>query len=401
MVGVAELLRRDERVVAVVAATTENGAPEVFEVEVVRVVDEPEPATGDRQQATGNERATGSVRSAAGMGGRVPEGVETGRPENGRPETAPRGPGSPYMHMRGPEFRLSDEGADAIFDHPLGPPPQVPRSGKLENAPGGRAAIHDPVAEIEVERDGTVHVNRTPDIDIHLDLPLPSLSALRDPEKALRGTLKEIGKGISDWYDDPYKEERKPAPADMPDHLKAVPGQCDEVGALNCEPEPMPQPHGIKIASGKMDLTAYLARKFGVGDVYSSRKRALLDATIAERADRGGTFRGEQLARSAEIMRVNLERMWAVTPEAAARREALFTMWDECAEGDGPLGEAGERARIVVIGWIVAHLPRGSAGAYSEADIARLSVGRASKQAFDPYAAVVDRGGDGSAGSAR
>src|SRR5205085_8210368 len=101
---------------------------------------------------------------------------------------------------------------------------------------------------------------------------------------------------------------------------------------------------------------------------------------IEERAERGGVFRGEQLARSAEIMRKNLARLWAATADPAARRDALFTLWDECAEGEGSLGPAGQRARAEVIGWIRAYLPRGSAGGYSDAEVARLSARRSSQQ---------------------
>jgi hypothetical protein len=302
------------------------------------------------------------------------------------------------MHMRGPELHLSDADADRILDNPEAPPTPVPKSGRLESAPGGRGVIPDLVATMEVERDGTVHVHDAPDADIHFHVPLPPLT-----ERDLTVKRHELGQFLSDWYADPYKETRKGPATDLPEHLLAVPGQCDEVGGLNCEPGPKSSPGTVTVASagGTADLTAYLMRKLHVGDPYASRKKKLLEATLAERAEKGGVFRGEQLARSTELVRRNLQRLWGTTSDPAARRDALFTMWDECAEGEGALGEAGERARAEVIGWIRTYLPRGATGAYSDDDLARLARARSSKQAFEPYAAVVESDGVGSAGSAR
>ncbi len=290
------------------------------------------------------------------------------------------------MHMRGPSFTLGDGELDAILDNPQQPPPQVERSGRLESAPGGAAVVHDAVTTVTVERDGTAHFHDKRDIDIHFHLPLPSLGWLRDPERAIRETREELGKNLRDWYEDPYKQMRKGPATDLPDHLQAVPGQCDQWGALNCEPEPMPPPNTV--ASGKLDLTAYLMRKFHAGDPFEARKRALLDVTRAERIERGAGARAEQLAHSAELMRRNLEQLWRVTRDPAERRAALFAMWDECAEGEGPLGEAGERARAEIIGWIRAHLPAGSADAFTAAELADLAAHRASHQDFAPYEAA-------------
>jgi hypothetical protein len=84
-------------------------------------------------------------------------------------------------------------------------------------------------------------------------------------------------------------------------------------------------------------------------------------------------------------MRQNLERLWASTRDPAARRRALFELWDECGEGSGPLGEAGQSARGQVIGWIAVHLPAGSADAFTAGEIASLDAHRSSKQHFAPY----------------
>jgi len=128
-----------------------------------------------------------------------------------------------------------------------------------------------------------------------------------------------------------------------------------------------------------------LMRKFHAGDPYEARKRALLDVTRAERIDRGATARAEQLAHSAELVRRNLEQLWRATRDPVERRAALFAMWDECAEGEGPLGEAGERARAEIIGWIRAHLPQGGPDAFTAAELAELATHRSSHQQFEPY----------------
>jgi hypothetical protein len=278
--------------------------------------------------------------------------------------------------MRGPTFSLSDGDLDRILDHPQAPPPAVYRSGRLESAPGGTGVIHDPVTRVTVEADGTAHFHDAKDFDFHVRIPVPTLDGLRE-------TGREIGNGLQAWYADPGALSRGGHATDLPEHWKAEPGQCDHWGDSMCVPEPMPPPNTI--ASGKADLTSYLMRKLHVGDPFASRKLALLDATRPERLEQGAAFRAERLAHSAELMRRNLERLWATTADPITRRETLFALWDECAEGEGPLGEAGERARAEVIGWIGAHLPRGSPGAYSDAELAELASRRASRQQFAPY----------------
>src|SRR5262249_57020290 len=102
---------------------------------------------------------------------------------------------------------------------------------------------------------------------------------------------------------------------------------------------------------------------------YASRKLKLLDDTRDERAALGAQHRAEDLTRAAEIMQRNLETVWRATADPVERRDALFALWDECGEGDGPIGEAGERARKMVIGGVRAKLPAGAAGAVTRGDV--------------------------------
>jgi hypothetical protein len=283
------------------------------------------------------------------------------------------------MTMRGPELHLDAAALEAIAGHGELPAP-IRVSGRLENRPGGSGVVHDAVATMTVERDGAAHLESMPDIDIHLKLPvLPDI----------RQDLRDIGQDVAEWYADPYAGERYNRTMDLPQHLQAVPGQCDTYGDGMCDDAMAPEAKATKnplsndggatpIAGGRLDLTAYLARKFHVGDQYASRKLKLLDDTRDERVARGTEFRADQLARSAELMQRNLE-MLATLP-ASELHEALFELWDECAEGD-----AGDRARAQVIGWIGAHLPDGHTGEFTAAEIAALDAHRASRQHFSPY----------------
>ena len=70
----------------------------------------------------------------------------------------------------------------------------------------------------------------------------------------------------------------------------------------------------------------------------------------------------------------------------AARRDALFELWDECAEtGPEQLVTAGREARKLVVGVIRARLPAGSADAYSSDELVALNKTKQSKATFAPY----------------
>jgi hypothetical protein len=281
------------------------------------------------------------------------------------------------MRMRPAGWSRGDAGLAALAAAGAPPPPPVRESGRLEPAPGGEGVIHDQVTAVSVERDGTAHFHDEPDADIHLS---PLLHAFGSFTELRHG----LGSMIDRWYADPYATARGGRFEDLPPDEKAVPGACDHFGECAMAPSTPPQGRApdmatVPVAGGKLDLTGWLMRKT-VGDPYASRKRALLDATIDERAARGATVRAAQLDRSVELIRRNLGHLWATEHDPAARRAALFLMWDECAEGDGPLGEAGARARAQVIGWIHAHVPEG----YSPDELAALNAHRQSAQPFVP-----------------
>jgi len=288
--------------------------------------------------------------------------------------------------MRGPDLRLGPETVDRIVRGVGRAPERIARSGRLESAGGGRGVIHDAATEVTIDRDGTVHLHDKDDVDVHWDIHLPT------PDRIKEG-LAQAGRDIATWYGDPYAKARVGPSQDVPRDAAATPGDCDHWGDL-CnidltqrydEVSELQRTGGGSIAHGKLDLTALLMRKLGVGDAYASRKLKLLDDTRDERAALGAQHRAEDLARAAEIMQRNLETVWRATQDPVERRDALFALWDECGEGEGVVGEAGERARKMVIGWIRAKLPAGSPDAFTPDEIVRRSAHRRSTQPFVPY----------------
>jgi hypothetical protein len=268
-------------------------------------------------------------------------------------------------------------------EHPL--PQPVKPSGHIRQH-GRESEIDDAVAHYRVHGDGTVSIENKKDIDLHWKIHIPT------PSRILR-FVHDVGREVGDWYEDPYRDAHVGTTSELPAHLQAVPGSCSSWGDPMCDADapvkitkPMDGSKGgtIPVLGGGMDITSWLYRKY-VGDPYSSRKLKMLDETRAERAQAGAVHRADQLARSAELMTRNLEALWRATGDPALRRRALFELWDECTEGKSSAGQAGERARAMVIGWIRAKLPAGSAGAFTADEITRLDAHRTSKQHFTPY----------------
>jgi hypothetical protein len=131
------------------------------------------------------------------------------------------------------------------------------------------------------------------------------------------------------------------------------------------------------------DLDAIVMRAHGM-DPYAWSKLHFLDRTRDARAELGRRHRSEQLARSAELMLASIDQVWSSLRDPAARREALFELWDDCAEtGDAELLAGADAARRTVIGAIRGRL-RG-AEAYTPGELARLNARRTSAAQFAPY----------------
>ena len=350
---------------------------EPIEVEVLDLPARDVPADGIERGAIASRAAPVAHRAA------VASGVTAPAPDAPAPGTRPSG--ARWLAMRGPALALGERAVDEIARAGR-PPERVAKSGRVEPSGGGTAVIHDDVTDVTVERDGTVQLHDRPDIELHWDLHLPS------PDQIKR-ELKRSGTEIAKWYADPYAKAHVGSAQDVPRQFAATPGACDrwddpcsrELRERDRRVDSLERRRRGSVAHGKLDLTSALMRAVGVGDAYASRKRKLLDDTRAERAELGAQHRAEDLARAGERMQRNLEVLWRTISDAAERRDALFALWDECDEGDGTLGEAGQRARLLVVGWIRAKLPSGSPDAFTTDEIARRSAQRRSIQPFAPY----------------
>jgi hypothetical protein len=322
--------------------------------------------------------AIGTSRGAAPMSsGTEPQAAAATTEATGTDATK-----SGLMHMRGADLTLDSAAAERIAHAPQAPRDEAKKSGKLENKPGGGAIVHDTVTTMTIDQDGNAHFEDKPDIDLHFHLPIPKLWDVDE-------IRQDLGHDLTEWFKDPEAGKRFGRTQDLPRHLQASEGACDGWGNTMCDDPLAPEiekrvREREKVSGGLFggmaDITAYLHRKF-VGDPYASRKLKLLDDTREERIAIRTAHRAEQAARSAELMRNNVERMWSREQRPIARRAALFELWDECGEDD-----AGMRARAVVIGWIRAKLPAGSADGYTADEIATLQARRTSTVAFVPYA---------------
>ncbi|HEX7841317.1 MAG TPA: hypothetical protein VF469_27755, partial [Kofleriaceae bacterium] len=134
---------------------------------------------------------------------------------------------------------------------------------------------------------------------------------------------------------------------------------------------------------GELDTQDRIMQRMGI-DPYAREKLAFLDRTRDQRAVVGERHHRIQLAHSAELIQHNIDRLWAMTGELAARKLGLFELWDDCAEaGSDELIAAGAAARAYVIGVIRARL-RGQ-DAYTASELLQLNARRRSKAVFAPY----------------
>ncbi len=142
---------------------------------------------------------------------------------------------------------------------------------------------------------------------------------------------------------------------------------------------------GLGIA-GRASFDDWAMRQAGI-DPYASAKRQWLDKTRDERARIGMAARKEDLARAPEFMKRNVRYAWSRTAnDPEARKQALFELWDECAEtGETDLVAAGTAARAYLVGFIRAHLPAGAPGAFTPDDLSRLNARKRSHATFQPY----------------
>jgi hypothetical protein len=263
------------------------------------------------------------------------------------------------------DLQLRRDFRDDLEHAPEGTAPQVAvvETGKLQPNGGGTYRSNEGVFTAKVERDGSVNLKDAKNLRI----------SWPDPRK-LPKLPKMIGRGVADWYAQENKTPGDPEREQLNIHR-----------APNKETKPDHGQTGVPVVGGSFDVTDAFMRGKKI-DPYASRKLAYLDSTRDERVQIGKRYRQQQLKQSPQIMQKNLEHMWATTQDLTARKQALFELWDECAEtGEDSVIEGGRAARRLVVGFIRARLPAGTEHAFTSPELATLNGKRHSKAAFAPY----------------
>lgn len=291
--------------------------------------------------------------------------------EAGSAATTAPGRTSSLLAMRGPgaaDLALSGDRWAAIDRAPPPLPEQVRRTGVLHEAGGGSYKADLNGVRAKVSPDGSVKLTDSPNLHAHVALP----------------RAKDLGNAVTRWYRSdkgPYGKEGDTSAGEL---IQVGPGAAvpDPVTGEVDHPEPTLV---VPVLGGGFDTTDWLMRRHGQ-DPYAAKKLKFLDATRDERVQLGRQHRAAQLVRSPQLMQKNLDALWASTADLAARKRALFELWDECAEtGDPEVVAGGQAARRMVIGFIRARLPAGSTDAYTPGELAAFARARQSKAPFEPY----------------
>jgi hypothetical protein len=291
-------------------------------------------------------------------------------------ETAPRPPParSTLMAMRrgdAPRVALPSGRWDDLDHVPRGTTPEQDlATGILHEAGGGTHQSDQGVFIGKVSPDGSVKITDKPNLNVHLALP----------------TVNSLGNHLSRWYDSDKGPRGQAGDTAMAKQVQVTSGATtDPVDPVTTRNKDRVTTVVVPVLAGGFDTTDWLMRRHGQ-DPYASKKLAFLDSTRDERVQIGNRHRAEQLKQSTQLMQKNLDALWAATQDPAARKRTLFELWDECAEtGDPSLVEAGQAARRLVIGYIRARIPAGSAGAFTPAELAGYARAKRSSAAFAPY----------------
>jgi hypothetical protein len=372
-----------------------TGAPEPTTVEIVDVPKPPEPDVAPIDVAFLDESVAAAIPEPAAIPEAAPpppaashrpprtSGAEpTTTPEITLPgagtgsgsavETAPIDPAKRnyLMSMRRGKVDIripkTDYGS-AVDGAPAGTGPEKDlTSGRLAPSGSGTYRTDEGVFVARVDPGGNAKIKDAKNFNVHFALP----------------GLKDIGRGVADWYEQPNKwagddsdAERK---APLASKIQVSPGS-------TTDKDDRSKTAVVPLLAGSFDITDAFMRSHGQ-DPYASKKLAYLDSTRDERVQIGSRHRQQQLKQATQIMQGNLDRLWSTQVDAQARKQALFELWDECAEtGSGDLIEAGAEARRLVIGFIRARLPAGGATEFTADEVVAFNRTKQSKATFTPY----------------
>ena len=263
------------------------------------------------------------------------------------PET---GPHSKMMGMRGVDLALTTQAMDAILSRP----DETARASKESPEPPDEAAqLRHDIVELDKRMMG-------PDLDKYRTAD--EIDGMREELEAKKRDLEQMtihptGGGHYGAVHETYT------------------ASIEQDGTTHLHDRPNWQWHGL---GATFDVTDWAMRSSG-DDPYARAKTRFLDRTRPERIAIGKRYRAEQLAHAPQLMQANIERVWTTIQDPEARKDALFELWDDCAEvGEPAVVEAGAAARLLVLGVIHARVT------YSAADLERLNRRRHSTARFEP-----------------
>lgn len=294
----------------------------------------------------------------------TPSALPGPAPETALPEAAPSPRSALSMRNALPTRLVVPDLRKIAESGPVVVATRAPMSEELEAAGGGTYRAESAGFTAKINRDGTVKLSDKRNLNVNVALPSP----------------KAIGRGLAEWYKDPYAQtrdrEREAAQGYVPS------------GAVDDEEEQRKRPKTVPLVSGSFDVTDWVMRLSG-RDPYFAAKLSLLSRTREARAQLATEHRSELLRQVVAMVREQAALVWNdATQPAAARRRALFELWDDCAEtGEAEVVRAGKRARVALYGFIRAHANAAGPDAYSAEELAELNRGRRSKQRFAPYPA--------------
>ncbi len=294
------------------------------------------------------------------------------------------------------------------------PEPALPIASSVAARPTPSSSASSPPRSLSTGRsrnETTSVVDRPPGprVDGPLVAPAPTEGPPRKNPLAMRTGPQRPTPSYEGAYDLP---PGAPPPPEVPKsgHLRPTGGgrqesdqdvftvRVAEDGSVEIEDAADVDVHVLRIGRvplpfiyGRFDVTDTLMRAKGI-DPYAAKKLKILDETREERYEMGVAYKQKQYARTPQIVRKNLEVLFATKTDPAELKQALFEMWDESIDADEPDTEseeavgAGRVARKLVLAAILTHFPADSADAYTERELAAFNRKRTSKGAFAPYA---------------
>jgi hypothetical protein len=308
--------------------------------------DSPEPAPADRAAPRVDRPRVGEAPARPSLATGRPPASETARPPTGQPGEPPRS-GRPVLAMRRPELpQLPAEYELAAQGKPVDPGPGLPGVRARQELAEVRARLRDP-RYVDHASPGAVMADRFTVVALADELAHQELRAQKD------GT---------------YSSEHETYATTV-----ARDGTVTFHDKRNLR---------IEGLGGKFDVTDWMMRRQGI-DPYASAKLRYLDRTRDDRVEIGRQYRAELLAQSAMLMEQHLREVWVTSPDVAARKQAVFELWDDCAEtGDAQLVEGGRAARERLVRFVQVKLH--GADAFTAEELARLNAHRRSRDVFDP-----------------